>query len=1058
MSPDRARNTGQKIAPAGLGTLLLCLCVLLLSSPAVLASDLPFDLTQYAHSSWTVREGFSKGSITSIAQTFDGYLWLGTEFGLLRFDGVRNVSWQPPAGQHLPSIYIRSLLAAHDGSLWIGTAEGLASWKDGQLTLHPGVAELGVDVLLEDRDGTVWAGGQGVPAARLCSINTGRVNCFGQDGSLGQLVESLYEDSNGVLWVGASSGLWRWSPGPPKRIASSDPVQSVVQDDSGTLLVATRNGIKQLVDGKLEIYPLADAALHFTPSEILRDRRGALWIGTSDRGLVHLHQGRADSFAHSDGLSGDYIEKLFTDREGTVWVATLDGLDRFRDLAVHTISVKQHLSNATVESVLAATDGSVWLGTVDGLNRWSNGQITIYRKRSAHGHPDVELSNSSAVVAPREIFSSGLPDDSIESLYQDHRERIWVSTRTGVAYLENGQFIQIKSLPGAVRSFAGDTTGNLWISQDQYLFHLIASTVVERIPWTKLGRGDPARALVVDPVQGGLWIGFRDGGVAYFKDGHIRASYDFANGLAEGHIRGLQFDSESTLWAAVEGGLSRVKDGRVTTLTSKNGLPCDAVHWVMEDQSHSFWLYMACGLARIDRKDLDAWASTADHDPLRKISVTTFDNSDGVRSHATTTGYSPSIARSTDGKLWFLPWDGVSVIDPLHLSFNDLPPPVKVEQIVAAGNTFDASSALPLRLPPLVRDLQVDYTALSLVAPEKVFFRFKLEGFDRDWQDVGNRRQAFYTNLPPRYYRFRVAACNNSAVWNEAGAFLDFSIAPAYYQTSWFRVSCLAVFLLLLGALHQLRLRQQARQFEMLMKERVNERTRIAQELHDTLLQGFLSASMQLHVVDDQLAVDSTAKPLLGRVLKLMSQVIEEGRNAVRGLRVPKGKPEDLEQAFLAIRTELGVGQGIAFRVVADGVAQPLRPGIREDFYRIGREALVNAFRHSSANLVELEIEYSSSHLRLLVRDDGKGIDPQVIHAGRDGHWGLSGMRERAERIGARFRVLSALSAGTEIELSIPAPLAFELPSSGNRRGRPLKENLPKSPGDDYIAESERLK
>ena len=254
-------------------------------------------------------------------------------------------------------------------------------------------------------------------------------------------------------------------------------------------------------------------------------------------------------------------------------------------------------------------------------------------------------------------------------------------------------------------------------------------------------------------------------------------------------VNGLQPDPDGALWAATEGGLSRIKNGRVATLTSKNGLPCDAAHWVMEDDDHSFWLYMACGLVRIARPELDAWAA----DPKRTIQSTVFDTSDGVRSHAIYSGYNPRVAKSADGKIWFLPFDGVSVIDPRHLPVNKIPPPVHIEQITADRKIYEISARL--RLPPLVRDLEIDYTALSLVAPEKVLFRYKLEGRDRDWNDVGTRRQAFYNNLAPGNYRFRVVACNNSGVWNQAGDTLDFSIAPAYYQTAWFRLACVAAFL-----------------------------------------------------------------------------------------------------------------------------------------------------------------------------------------------------------------------------------------------------------------------
>jgi signal transduction histidine kinase/ligand-binding sensor domain-containing protein len=758
---------------------IIALGILLAWCACTFALDPALEVSQYAHTAWTIREGFFKGVISSysIAQTPDGYLWLGTESGLLRFDGVRSVPWQPPAGEHLPGGSIRSLLAARDGTLWIGTTEGLASWKDGRLMHYSELAGQ-VRPLLEDREGTIWAGGFVGSTGRLCAIQSGGAHCYGEDGSFGREVISLYEDSRGYLWAGAVTGLWRWKPGPPKLYSMPDRVRALMEVDNSALLIVMRDGIRQLVDGKAEAYLLPVAGRLLQPTRLLRDRNGGLWIGTADRGILHVHQGRADLFTRSNGLSGDFIQGLFEDREGNIWVATSGGLDRFRDFAIPTISVKQGLSNAFVWSVLAARDGSVWLGARDGLNRWNDGQITIYRKRN-----------------------SGLPDDSVESIFEDYRGRIWVSTGRGVAYFENGRFTPVSDVPaGQVHSIAEDSAGSLWISHvSEGLFHLIRGRVVERIPWARLGRTEDPRVLLPDPMQGGLWLGFGSG-VAYFKDGQVRASYGAADGLGEGRVTGLQLDRDGTLWAATEGGLSRVKNGRVATLTRKNGLPCDAVHWVMEDDDHSFWLYTACGLVRIARPELDGWAA----DPKRTIGTTVFDSSDGASSHSLPL-YSPRVAKSSDGKIWFLPLEGVSVIDPRHLSINKIPPPVHVEEIIADDKAYDTSSGLRWRLPPLVHHVEIGYTALSFVAPEKALFRFKLEGLDRDWRDVGNRRRAFYTNLSPGNYRFRVAASNNSGVWNEAGAFLDFSIGPAYYQTTWFRSSCVASLAVLLWMAYRMR-------------------------------------------------------------------------------------------------------------------------------------------------------------------------------------------------------------------------------------------------------------
>jgi ligand-binding sensor domain-containing protein/signal transduction histidine kinase len=986
--------------------------ILLACCPSAFALNPSLDINQYAHNAWTVRDGFFKGTVTSIAQTPDGYLWLGTEFGLLRFDGVRFGPLQPPAGEHLPSSNVRKLLAARDGRLWIGTDEGLVSWKDGKLAHYPELSGQLVGALLEDREGTAWAGGYAIPTGRLCAIQSGNTRCFGEDGSLGRGVGQLYEDSRGSLWSGGATGLWRWKPGPPKRYPTPEPPNALVEGNNGALVISMPSGIRQLVEGKAEAYSLPGPRRQFMPDKLLRDRNGGLWIGTGDRGLLHVHEGRTDVFSRSDGLSGDFIYSLFEDREGNIWVATANGLDRFRDLAVPTISVEQGLSNASVWSVLAARDGSIWLGTLDGLNRWNDGKITIYRKPG-----------------------SGLPDDSLDSLFEDNHGTLWIFTLRGAAYLENGRFIPVSAVPsGVVPSIVGDQAGNLWISNQDYgLLHLSGGNFIKRTPWVKLGHEDSAYALLPDSVEGGLWLGFSKGGVAYFKDGQVRASYAGADGLGHGRVARFQLDRDGTLWAATEGGLSRVKNGRAATLTSKNGLPCDAVHWAVEDDDHSFWLYMACGLVRIARPELDAWGT----DPKRTIQTTVFDSSDGVRSSATTGSFSPRVAKSTNGKLWFLPGDGVSIIDPRHLHFNKLPPPVHIEQIAADRKTYDPASNL--RLPALTRDLEIDYTALSLVAPEKNRFRYKLEGYDRDWIEAGNRRQAFYTNLVPRHYRFRVRASNNSGVWNEAGASLDFSVAPAYYQTTWFRASCVVAFFALLWAVYRYRLYQIKHEFNARLEARIGERIRIARDLHDTLLQSFQGCLMKFsHVKYVIRSRPDEAEETLERILDQARAAVTEARDAVQGLRASTVVANDLARAIGTFGESLAADQAgpncPEFHVQVEGKSRDLPPLIQDEVYHVACESLRNAFRHAQAQRIEVEIRYDPRLFRLRVLDNGKGIDPAVLSAGgRAGHHGLPGVKERAELAGGKLSVWSRVDSGTEIELSIPASIAYIEPATQRR-------------------------
>ena len=794
-------SIGRVIALLVLGAAILLAVV----CPGASALDPSLDISQYAHTVWTIQDGSFKGNIYAMAQTPDGYLWLGTEFGLLRFDGIRTSPWQPPAGQHLPDNAINRLLVTGDGTLWIGTAVGLATWSGGKLTRRPELGDHFVASLFEDREGTVWAGSLANPG-HLCALRSGGAQCYGEDGAFGRAVWSLYEDSSGNLWAAAQSGLWRMKPGPPRRYPTPAELIGLSKADNGLLLVAMHGaGLLQLVGDNLEAYPirspinsnrlLPDRDLN--SNRLLRDRDGGLWIGTVERGLIHVHHGRTDIFSRANGLSGDVVLSLFEDREGDIWVATTGGLDRFRELPVATLSVKQGLSSDATQSVLGATDGSIWIGAHEGLTRWKNGQTTIFGE------------------------ASGLPDDAPQSLFQDDRGRIWVSTDHGLAYFKDGRFVATNALRGGrVHFITGDKAGNLWLSEDRSLLHVRDGRLVEHFLWSELGRSQHAQVLLSGREPGGVWLGFwQGGGASYFKDHQVRASYTAADGLGEGGVAGLQLDRDGALWAATHAGVSRLKDGQIATLTSRNGLPCDTIHWTMDDDDRSFWLYTACGLVRIVRSEMDAWIA----DPKHRVETTVWAAADGVRLRSTASSeYGPRVAKSTDGKLWFVTGEGVQIVDSRRLAVNQVQPPVHIEQIIANHKIYwqrtPGAPVADVRLPALIRDLQITFTALSLVAPEKVRFRFKLEPQDSDWREAVNERQVQYSNLAPGAYRFRVIACNNSGVWNEQGDTLDFSIAPAYWQTSWFRTLCAAAFLALLSLAYQARVRQ-LRQQEQQMRD-----------------------------------------------------------------------------------------------------------------------------------------------------------------------------------------------------------------------------------------------
>jgi signal transduction histidine kinase len=1000
----------------------------LLSSAPALGLDPSLDVNQYAHTAWTVRDGFSLGNIYAMTQAPDGYLWLGTEFGPVRFDGVHSIPWQPPAGQQLPNVNINSLLVTRDGTLWIGTFNGLAGLSGGKLTQVREIGEQFVASLFEDSAGTVWIGTMGNTGrlGRLYAMQGGRVQRYGEGLDFGRAVWALYEDSSGNLWAAAQSGLWRIKPGPPRQYRTRRELVGLNRADDGRLLVAMYEaGLLQLAGDKLELYPVRDASHSNRPmrdrdvnaNKLLRDSDGGLWIGTVDRGLIHFHQGRTDVFTKADGLSGDIALSLFEDREGNVWVTTTGGLDRFRELPVTTIAKKQGLSSDATQSVLAAADGSIWVAGRNGLTRWNNGQTTSFHE------------------------ASGLPDDDVQSMFQDDDGRIWASTRHGLAYFKDRSFVAVNALHSDkghwINSITGDHAGNLWLSELEGLLHVRNGRLVEQIPWSELGRRHVASVLLSDRQQGGMWLGFPDGDVSYFADSQLRATYTKADGLGAGTVANLHLDRDRALWVPTNnGGLSRLKDDRITTLTTRNGLPCDGIHWSIEDNDGAFWLYTACGLIRISRSQLNAWIA----DPNHRIQTTVWDAADGVRVRSgPATASGPYVGKSNDGKLWFVTGEGVQVVDPHHIAQNKLPPPVHIEQVIANHKSYwqslPGATVSRLRLPPRIRDLQINYTALSLVAPQKVHFKYKLEGQDSDWKEVVNNRLAQYTNLAPARYRFRVIAANNSGIWNEQGDTLEFSVAPAYYQTNWFRAICAIFFVGLLWAAYQWRLRQLARQFSLALDARVAERTRIGRELHDTLLQSFQGVLLKFQSVLKRLPERPIeAKDRMERALDQATEAITEARDAVQGLRSSALHTNDLADCLARVGEEL-MGDGIdsnsaVIHVQVEGAPRELKPIVLDEAYRIACEALRNAVRHAQARQIAVEIQYSESRFRLRVRDDGRGMAQETVERQPPtGHFGLHGMRERAEIIGAQIDVWSKLDSGTAIDLTVPANVAYSVSS-----------------------------
>jgi signal transduction histidine kinase len=621
----------------------------------------------------------------------------------------------------------------------------------------------------------------------------------------------------------------------------------------------------------------------------------------------------------------------------------------------------------------------------------------------------------------------------VQSIFEDSQRRIWLSTGGGVGYLENERFVVVNGVPGVTtRAIVEDSQKNLWIVNPAVgLFRVSRDRHdVEYTSRAVLNHKDVVSAVAADP-SGGLWFGFFRGGIVQFADGQVRTSYTDSDGLAEGRVSNLYADPAGALWISTDGGLSRLKNRRLATINSRNGLPCDAVGWVVEDAGHSLWLGMPCGLVRIARTEIDAWTAAADtgtDNPVAyRLHATVFDHADGVRMFVSPSYYTAPAAVSADGKLWFMSQEGLSVIDPSRVSVNTMPPPVHIEQVIVDGqpHVLKSTPGERLRLPSLTRDVQIDYTALSLVAPEKMQFRYQLEGYDRDWQDVGTRRQAFYANLPPRSYRFRVIAANNSGVWNATGASVDFFVDPAYYQTTWFPALIAGMVIGLAWAAHRIRLgivekhqREITALNERLMKAQEQERIRIAGELHDGVMQEMLAATMLLGTAKRRLSADADAKATIDKVQDKLIKVGTDIRQLSHDLHPPVLQEQGLPDAVRGYCEQFSSSSGIPVSCDADDDVRDLSRGVALALFRIVQEALGNAARHAHAKGITVRLTRSGDDVSLTVSDDGAGFDANRLAA--SGGLGLVMMRERATQLNGAFAFESAPGRGTTVTVVVP--------------------------------------
>jgi signal transduction histidine kinase/ligand-binding sensor domain-containing protein len=954
------------------------------------------DVSQYQHASWSVQDGYFAGGIDSVTQTSNGYLWLTSTAGLLRFDGMRFVQWEPPDRSSLPGSPLRALLGASDGSLWIG-GTGLAELTaNGEFHRYHQLDGLEVAALVEDQEGAIWAGGVArLGSAPLCRVRRGQTECYGDTKVMGGAVNSLYQDAEQRVWAGTNDGIWTLRPGSPRKAVAYPALVRTFAENEDGLLFSDAVQVKLLTkEGTLRDYRLPDGKT-VGAWKILKDREGSLWFAGGTEGLIHVHEGRVDRFTILDGLAADNAAGIFQDREGSIWVRSTDSLDRFTKPAVPRITVKQGLAGNYVSSVVVSRDGVVWIGTPAGLS---------------------ELNHNRLIRLP-----ARLPGTSITSLFETSRGRLLVATdiENGMVWLDGGKTVPLRA-PSGENAFqaAEDGQGDVWIvNRESGLLHLKPDgTLVQTFSRSELGI--PASALAFDAKRNGFWLTSARGELFFFKSGKIVERYGPQDGLAVGVLRDPQIDVDGAVWISTQAGLARLMDGKIKVLGPANGLPCDAVHWMLHDDDHNVWLYTKCGLVSFSDQDLAAWIA----DPSYRVTVRSdLDNTDGVQNTSYGGWYTPQTARTRDGRILFAMSSGLGILDPHNHSQNSLPPPVYIEEVTVDGRPIPAGAPT---LPKRARTLRFTFTALSLVAPRKVRFRYKLEGYDTNWTSPVTVREATYMNLPPGHYNFRVTASNNDGIWNDTGAQLAFTLPAAFTQGIWFKALCTLASVALIYSAYRLRVRQVTLQLRARMYERLAERERIARDLHDTFFQAIQGLLLRFHTATSQLRKDDPTRLTFEETLKQSDQVMLEGRELLLDLRVTAS--EELPTAFADFGAAEHKENGCDFHVVLNGSARPLHPVVFEELFKIGKEALGNAFRHSGARTIEAELNYEGSELRIRIRDDGTGIDSAILRQGhRDGHFGLPGMKERARKIGAQMDVWSRSGAGTEIELRIPARVAY---------------------------------
>lgn len=938
----------------------------------------------YSRRIWRVPDGLPQNRIQALTQTPDGYLWIGTSGGLVRFDGVRFTVFDRSNTPAFRDDSILALVPARDGSLWIGAeGGGLLHYRNGEFSAYgaaQGLTNGFVRAILEDRSGALWIGtDRGFFRKRGDTIE--RID--GTPDFPVIAITSMAADGSGQIWIASNAGLLTIENGRPRRFLPDD-VRGLRAARDGGVWAVIEGVVSRIADGRVTRIPSLEG---LGVMSLAQAADGHLWIGTLADGLLRAAADGRTVDRDPDALPTQTVLSTFEDRENNLWVGTSDGLVRLSRIAVHVLDARDGLSDDNVSVVYEGRHGVPWISTIAGrIFRYRDGRVEPFRA-------DVRLAGKRYRV-----------------VYEDSRGGVWLGSSTeGVAHIAGGRTRLLTTADGLrnnqVRQFLEDRRGHIWIGLGSGLSRWDGQRFHNYYVEHGLSYGS-VRILKLDR-NGDLLVGTDAGLNRVHNDQFVK---DAAFAALDGErIWAIHEDASGALWIGARGGgLFRIKNGKVSRITMREGLLSNAIYQVLEDGRGNLWMSGPAGVYFAPQKELDRIADGG----AGPIAVVPYGAAEGLESTQMNGGIGPSGFRAASGDLWFPSVRGAVRINPAEIRLAK-PSPVVIETIVADDAILPAAPSVVA--PPGPGKLEIHYTATSLHSPERIAFRYRLEGFDPDWNAVSRGRSAYYTNLPPGTYRFRVVATDSAAPGSRSEAALSFTLRPHFHQTVWFYALCVAAAALCVWAAFLMYARQTRKRYAVLFAER----TRLAREMHDTVIQGCAGVSTLLEAAASLPgAPASPVRDLIDHARVQARLTLDEARQAVWDLRHTQLEG-DIVTVLRDFARQLGAEKGIPIDVEFSGEPPQLEQRTMRSLLLVAREAIRNAANHADPRHVKIRVDFEPDEARLEVADDGRGFNPSS-QFGEQGHFGIVGMRERVEQLGGVFDVRSAPGRGTSVIARLP--------------------------------------